>query len=251
MTGSFGVAPDIGAGEPAKQAGALTIVCSDCPRNGKTLFAKLACDMIALRRGEPPLIYDTDEPVGGLLQHFPGAGQVVDLAKTPEQVAVIDGMLSADNGAFLLDLEDRHFRPFFSMCNEIAFEHGAATVGLDVTVYFVVDRLVRSVEALLELNSTFRDWRIVPVLNNGIGHAADNPTIVADYTRANFRREILLPDLSPEALAMVEHPDFHFDQFVAGRYEHFPFELKVELWDFLETLYHQRDLAEEKPSRPA
>jgi len=231
-------------------ASSLTIICSDCPRNGKTLFAKLACDLIRLRRGEAPQIFDTDEPDGGLAAHFPDSSKIVDLASTPQRVAVIDGMLAARETAFVMDLEDRHYAPFFSMCADIGFAEGAREAGLDVTVFFVVDRTVRSVEALIALNETFGDLRVVPVLNRGVGYSVDEPDIAKAYQRQHFEREIVLPDLSPEALGMLEHPDFHFDAFIAGRYEHFPFELKGELWDFLETLYEQRDQAEDDPARP-
>ncbi|MEM1040126.1 MAG: hypothetical protein AAGI12_11745 [Pseudomonadota bacterium] len=230
-------------------AGSLTIICSDCPRNGKTLFAKLACDLVRLRRGDAPQIFDTDEPDGGLAAHFPDTSTIVDLAKTPQRVGVIDGMLSAKDTAFVIDLADRHYTPFFSMCADIGFVEGAREVGLDVTVFFVVDRTVRSVEALIALNETFRDLRVVPVLNTGIGHGINEPAIAKAFDRQHFERVITLPDLSADALGMMEHVDFHFDAFVAGRYEHFPFELRAELWDFLETLYAQRDQAEDDPAR--
>jgi len=65
------------------------------------------------------------------------------------------------------------------------------------------------------------------------------------YHSMQFEREILLPELSAEALGLLEHVDFHFDGFVAGHFDTLPFELKSELWDFLETLYEQRKSVED------
>jgi len=78
------------------------------------------------------------------------------------------------------------------------------------------------------------------VRNRAIGDALDQGNMADVYQGMKFDREILLPVLSSESLGMLEHPDFHFDSFVAGRYGELPFEMKTELWEFLESLYEQR-----------
>jgi len=72
----------------------ITIVCSDCSRNGKTLFAKLVADLLALRHGAPPIIFDTAAPDGSIIRQFPATTRIIDLTKTPEQLALFDGILS-------------------------------------------------------------------------------------------------------------------------------------------------------------
>ena len=227
-----------------------TIVCSDCPRNGKTLFAKLAADLLSLRLGHPPHIFDTDEPDGSLITHFPNHGEIIDLSKTTEQVALFDGMLSQPDGHFLVDLEDRHFAHFFNIYRDIGFEAGAEEVGLDLSVFFLIDRTEASIEAAAELSASIPQTRFLTVRNSAIGDALSIGTSADIYHRMRIDREILLPQLSPEALGMLEHPDFHFDTFIAGKYEHFPFELKAELWSFLEGLYEQRDSVERGSTYP-
>ena len=218
-----------------------TIVCSDCPRNGKTLFAKLAADLLALRLGHPPHIFDTDEPDGGLIAHFPRHGEVIDLSKTTQQVALFDGMLGQPGGHFLIDLSARHFSKFFNIYRDIGFEQGAEESGLDVSVFFLIDRTEASIEAAAALSASIPGTRFLTVRNSAIGDALGQGQATNIYHQMRIDREILLPQLSPEALGMLEHPDFHFDTFIAGKYEHFPFELKAELWGFLEGLYEQRD----------
>ena len=223
-----------------QSSSSATIVCSDCARNGKTLFAKLATDLLVLRNGEPPLIFDTDEPDGSLLYHFPGAGSVINISKTTAQVELFDGMLRQSNGHFMIDLAARHFTKFFEIYRDIGFEEGAEEVGLDVSVFFLIDRTEASVATAAELARSLPKTRFVPVRNAAIGDALFEGATADLYHSIRFAREILLPELSSEALGMLEHPDFHFDAFVAGNYEHFPAELKAELWGFLESLYEQR-----------
>lgn len=238
------------AKEWGQTTSAATIVCSDCPRNGKTLFAKLAADLLKLRMGAVPTIFDTDEPDGSLLTHFPDCGQIVDLAKTTSQVALFDGMLSEPGTHFLIDLSARHFSRFFSIYRDIGFEDGARETGLDVSIFYLIDRTAASIESAAELAASVPNTRFIPVRNAAIGDALDEGRMADIYHKIRVAKEINLPVLSAEALGMIEHPDFHFDVFVAGNYDHFPFELKAELWGFLESLYEQRDSVDEGSTHP-
>lgn len=222
------------------QTRSVTVVCSDCSRNGKTLFAKLAADLLALRHGEPPRIFDTDAPDGTLIRQFPGGAQVIDLSRTREQMTLFDGVFAAGKGHFLIDLSAHHFRHFFDIYCDIEFEAGAREAGIDVTVFFLIDRSAASIENAANLRKRIPDTRFVPVRNAAIGDALDQGNMADVYYGMKFDREILLPVLSAEALGLLEHPDFHFDSFVAGRYGELPFEIKTELWEFLETVYEQR-----------
>jgi len=222
------------------QTSSVTIVCSDCSRNGKTLFAKLAADLLALRHGEPPHIFDTDAPDGNLIRQFPGNSEIIDLTKTRQQMSLFDGILSAGKGHFLIDLSAHHFRHFFEIYCDIQFEIGAQEAGIDNTVFFLIDRSVASIENAAALRKRIGQTRFVPVRNKAIGDALDEGNMADLYQRMHVEREILLPVLSSEALGLLEHPDFHFDSFVAGHYGELPFELKTELWEFLETVYEQR-----------
>lgn len=244
-------------------ASSATIICSDCTRNGKTLFAKLVCDLLTLRQGANTVIFDTDAPDGGLVHHYGGeevlrvrseeaglpVGGIVDLASTPQHVRLFDSLLSG-RGDYVVDLAARHLRRFFDIYKEIDFETGAREVGLSVSVFYIIDRGPKSLETLLALAKSLPDTRFVPVRNAAFGDALDDPDLAQAYARLAMEREIALPELSGDALAMAGHVDFHFDTFIAGRYDHFPADLKAELWMLLETLYGQREATDESVVHP-
>jgi len=241
-------------------ASSATIICSDCTRNGKTLFAKLATDLLTLRKGEAPFIFDTDNPDGTLLTHFPGRGKIVNLARTDEHVALFDGMLSPlselpedlqrGGGHFMIDLSTRHLKRFFDIFREIDFQTGANETGLDVSIFFLIDRKENSIANAVELAASLPDTRFVPVRNAAFGNVLEEWHTAEIFQKIAHEREILIPELSGEALGLLEHPEFHFDGFVAGHYEHFSFELKAELWGFLESLYEQRESASDRETHP-
>ena len=214
------------------------------------MFAKLAADLLALRLGEPPQIFATDEPDGGLIRHFPHHAQILDLSKTTAQVALFDGMLAQKDTHFLIDLADRHFTRFFKIYTDIGYDAGAEEAGLDMTVFFLIDRTETSIQVAADLSAAIPHTRFLTVRNSAIGDALGEGRAADIYHKMRIDREILLPQLSAEALGMLEHPDFHFDTFIAGKYEHFPFELKAELWSFLEGLYEQRDSVETGSTYP-
>lgn len=219
--------------------GSLTIVCSDCPRNGKTILSKLSADLIALRHGALPVIYDTDAPAGDIIRQFPDAARILELEKTPQQVALFDGILS-EGGHHLIDLSAHHFPRFFDIYRDIDFETGAAEAAIFCSVYFIIDRTNASLEAGYALSQSVQRTQFIPVRNSVIGDVLDQGQNGDLYHHMAQGRDMLLPALSGEALGMIEHPDFHFDAFVANRYDGLTFELEAELWDFLEVLYEQR-----------
>ena len=219
----------------------LTIVCSDASRNGKTLLSKLVSDTFCLRLGSPPLIYETDSR-GVLGSHFSEGSRVIDLSRTSDQVALFDSVLGASSDTpknFLVDLSSDSLTRFFDLFIDIDFASGASASGTSVVVLFIVDRVVSSIECAVALRSRLRGVTFVPVRNSAIGDALDAPG-GSDLYNELGEHEILLPDLSGEALGYLEHPDFHFDSFLAGRYDNLDFGVRAELMGFLESVYEQR-----------
>ena len=235
---------DVRAGQAG---GSLTVVCSDSPRNGKTLFSKLICDLMRLRTGTPPHIFDTDEPDGDIVRHFPGHAEIVDLARTRQQVATFDGVVGAPDRHFHIDLSARHLERFFRIAGDIGLEAGMEEAGSTLRVFYVVDRDVASVDHAADLRARFPACDFAAVRNGAIGDALDDAGALATYRRMRLDREVLLPALSGVALGWLEHPDFHFDDFLTGRHDSaIAYEVRAELWAFLETMYAQRE-AEDDP----
>ena len=221
----------------------LTIVCSDASRNGKTLLSKLVADTCYLRYGVHPKIYETG-PRSVLGVHFPAKTRVIDLSHTPDQVLLFDSVLSASsdtppNNHFLVDLSSDSLPRFFDLFFDIDFASGASEAGVSVYVLFIVDRVISSIECAVRLRSLLSDTKFVPVRNTAIGDALDAPGGSDLYSELG-EHEILLPELSGEALGYLEHPEFHFDSFLAGRYDNLSFFVGSELTGFLEAVYEQR-----------
>lgn len=229
------------ASDRPRASGSLTIVCSDCSRNGKTLFAKLAAGLLRLRHGAAPTIFDTDFPEGSLVRHFPENSSLVDLTRTPDQVRLFDGILSSPAGShFLIDLSARYLRTFGEIVSGIGFQEAAQERAIDAIIYFLIDRKPSSIEAALRLNRQLPSFRFVPVRNEVIGDALEEPQVIDVFNKIRAEREIMLPALTAEALGLLEHPGFQFDPFLAGHYENLSFEMRAELWGFMEALYEQR-----------
>ena len=222
--------------------GSLTVVCSDSPRNGKTLFAKLLADLLRLRNGAVPHLFDTDEPDGDLIHHYGAeAGAITDLARTRQQVALFDSVIGAPDRHFLVDLSARHLERFFRIAGDIGLEAGAAEAGTRLRIYYVVDRTVASVTHAHDLRVRFPACDFATVRNGAIGDALDDAGALATYRRMRLDREVLLPALSGVALGWLEHHAFHFDDFLAGKHDtSIDFQTRAELWAFLETMYAQR-----------
>ena len=242
--------------QPAGHAGgSLTVVCSDSARNGKTLFAKLLADLMRLRTGVVPHLFDTDEPDGDLIHHYGGlaggAGQIVDLARTRQQVALFDSVIGEPSRHFLLDLSARHRGRFFRIAHDIAFEDGVEEAGTMLRIFYVLDRDQASVDHAAELRTRFPRADFTTVRNGAIGDCLDDVQALATYQAMRLEREVLLPALSGVALGWLEEPSFHFDDFLAGRYDTtIDFDTRAELWGFLETMYAQRGPEDDAGAAP-
>ena len=96
------------------------------------------------------------------------------------------------------------------------FQTGASEVGLDVSIFFVIDRNENSIAHAADLAGSLPNTRFIPIRNMAFGNSLEDWHAVETYKTIDHDREIVLPELSAEALGMLEHPEFHFDAFVAG-----------------------------------
>lgn len=217
----------------------LAIVCSDEPRNGKTLFCRVLADRYSLSGASSFRVFDTDVPSGFLAGYFPESSRIIDLSKTAGQVDLFDTIIGEPSFDYIVDLDSSLLWRFFDIYHDIAFGSAAADVGIDVTVYFFVDRTMSSVEALARLAHRFRHGDVVPVRNEMLGNILAVPRAASLYSQVKKLREIHLPRLSVDALNHIDAPHFTFADFISHNGAETPFELRVELWAFLETVYNQ------------
>ena len=185
-------------------------------------------------------IFDTDFPNGGLAGYFPASSRIIDFSRTGDQVLVFDTMVGEPNHDYVIDLQDNLLNPFFRIYSDIAFDEGAAEAGIAVSVYFMLDRTLTSVRAASEVSRLAAGASFIPVRNEAIGNILAIPEGARLYEGIRKNREIMLPRLSIDALNLIDDPQFSFSGFVARNGEGYPLELKIELFQFLETIYNQR-----------
>ncbi len=217
----------------------IYIICSDRERNGKTLFARLFADCLSLRSGKLR-IFDTDGPKGQLAYWFADNSEIVDLARTPDQMKLFDTMLEEPEFDYLVDLSARHFIRFFSIFSDIGFEAAAKVAGMEVAVLFMLDPSANSLQAAIDLRGKLRDSRLNVIRNEAIGDPLLMPGVEHAYYEIRFDREIILPALSETARAYIAQEDFTYSGLVLGRQVDVPIEIRSELWNFLEIIYNQR-----------
>ena len=189
-------------------------------------------------------VFDTDFPDGGLAGYFPASSRIIDFARTGDQVLVFDTMVDEPDHDYVIDLQDNLLKPFFKVYSDIAFAEGAAEAGIAVSVYFMLDRTLTSVRAAAEVSRLAAGASFVPVRNEAIGNILAIPEGARLYEGIRKNREIMLPRLSVDALNLIDDPQFSFSGFVARNGEGYPLELKIELFQFLETIYNQRRVDE-------
>ncbi len=100
----------------------------------------------------------------------------------------------------MIDLSARHFSPFFQIYRDIDFQTGAEECGLEVSIFFIIDRTEASIVAAAELCASLRahplhsgskrsDWRCT----------CQWEKVLTFLQGMRVDREIILPELSAEA----------------------------------------------------
>lgn len=222
----------------------VSIICSDEPRNGKTLFARLLADCLSLGGTELLRIFDTDHPHGGLAGYFPASSDIVEFSKTGGQVRLFDTIMAEPGFDYVIDLQDHLLEQFFSIFADIGFAEAASSAGISITVYYLVDRHLNSVERAARLARSFTDVHFVPVRNEALGNVLSLPQAAKLYHEMPKTRDLALPRLSIAALNRIDEADFTFARFIESNGSAEALEMRIELWNFLESVYNQRQTAE-------
>lgn len=190
-------------------------------------------------------MFDTDVPNGDIAGHHPRSSRIVDFAKTTGQVALFDTVINEPEYDYLVDLQAENLRSFFRIFNDISFDAGAREAGVAITVYYVLDRTVTSVQAAKDIRRLAGRATFVTVVNEAVGNVLVLPQAASIHAEINPDRTITLPRLSIEALNLTDQPEFTFSGFIASNGMNVPLELRVELFGFLEAIYNQKKVGEE------
>ena len=193
-----------------------------------------------MRDSERLRIFDTDTPGGGLSQWFPGISQIVDITRTGDQVKLFDTIINEPHYNYVIDLQSSLLDKFFNIFHDIRFDEGAAEAGIGVAVFFLIDRSLATLSAARRVQERLRNSDFVIVRNDAVGDMLHIPAAAADYLNIRKDRDLILPALSLAAREFIEAPGFTFADFIAGETENAPPDIRYELWNFLETIYNQR-----------
>lgn len=185
-------------------------------------------------------IFDTDFPNGGLARSFPESSEIIDIERTAGQVRLFDTMIGEPDVNYVVDLQASLFSRFFTIFQDIGFDQGAADTGIGLVVFFIVDRSMSSIHSAERLRPKIGSSEFVLVHNQAIGTLLHLPSAATEYSEIQKDRDLVLPKFSDAARNFVEEPEFSFADFIAGGYHDVPMEIRVEIWNFLESLYNQR-----------
>ncbi len=185
-------------------------------------------------------VFDTDHPNGGLAHYFPYNSEIIDLARTVDQVRLFDTIIAEPQFHYIIDLQSEFLNKFFKIFSDIRFDEGAREAGIGVAVFFIVDRSMSSIHAAEWLRGQLACSEFILVRNDAIGTLLHMPVAAANYLRINKDRDLILPKLSANAVSFIEQRGFTFSDFIAGEMSPPPDAVRLELWKFLETIYNQR-----------
>ncbi len=226
------------------------IICSDRARCGKTLLARVFAAKLALRRENNPLVFDTDLSGNGIINYLADKTRLIDLSKVADQVALFDTMIEANenqsaSGAldFVVDVASSELARFFTLFNDIGFERGACEAGLDVRIYYVVSWTQRSLQTCDEIASMLTESQFFAVRNMAITAYPFTPGPGQEALAAKINISLFLNALSPAAFAIINEYGFSFSRFVSGGYKGLSKEVRLEIWNFLEGIYNQTNMA--------
>ncbi|MCB1462191.1 MAG: hypothetical protein KDJ90_07130 [Nitratireductor sp.] len=215
-------------------------MCSDEARNGKTLFARILGDQVALSDISRLCVFDTDHPRGDLVHWFPKNTQIIDLSRTVDQIKLFDTMIGEPDKHYVVDLQSSLLEKFFKIFHDIAFDEAVSEAGTAVTVYFIVDRSYGSVLGARSVHRQIRASEFVTVINEAIGSPLQLAEAALAYRGIPKDREIVLPALSRAAREYINSAGFTFSDFIVSNAEAAPANVRFELWAFLERIYNQR-----------
>ena len=119
------------------------LVCSDEPRNGKTLYARLLADYLILC-GRAPLIFDASHGADDLSGYYLVRSYKVDLSTALGQMALFDRALARDVQDCVVDLPAHILSRTAGLMRDIAFAEAGRGHGLSTVIHFLLDRRFES-----------------------------------------------------------------------------------------------------------
>jgi len=227
-----------------------SIICSDQPRNGKTLVARLIADYQLLCQRETE-VFDLSQGQRGLRVYFPVRGRRIDLTKTSDQMALLDRALSSPSHDCIVYLPPHLLGDFFKYLHQFHFSAAARAHSLEIIIYFVVDKASGSIAACDTLRQQNLDDRFIVVWNE-----AHLPSVREGFATGLLQTlkkdgQLVIPKLPPNLIKPVEDPGFSFSNFVLTDEPKLEPALAEALKTFLADIFHQLEVIEGEAETPA
>lgn len=216
------------------------IVCSDQPRNGKTLVARLLCDYLILTR-RAPHIFDAAPTPGGLRSYFPARASKVELSTTAGQMALFDRALAQPLQDSLVDMPAHLLTGIADVMRRIGFGDPAHTPGLEVVVLFLADRTGDSLLAGRKLRGLLRPARFIIVKNEAVLLAEFDRLDKFLYDGLARNGQLVLPRLQGELAAAIEDRTFSFRRFAEDGHATMARQTSEGIEAFLARVFRQFD----------
>lgn len=96
------------------------IICSPCPRVGKTLLARLLSEFLLLKNGAV-IAFDLNLREPSLLDYLPNITETAEIDDTFGKMRLMDRIIIDDGTTKVIDLGFHAFDEFFKMSEEIGF----------------------------------------------------------------------------------------------------------------------------------
>jgi hypothetical protein len=98
----------------------IYIICSPCPRVGKTLLARLLSEYLLLKNGAV-IAFDINLREPSLIDYLPNITETAEIDDTFGKMQLMDRIIVDDGTAKVIDLGFHAFDEFFKMSEEIGF----------------------------------------------------------------------------------------------------------------------------------
>jgi len=196
-----------------------------------------------LRKENSPLIFDTDLSGNGIVNYFPEKTRDIDLSKVADQVLLFDTMLETGSDGksidYVVDVSANELNRFFRIFSDIGFERGAFEVNLDVHVCYIISWTLKSLKNAAKIRDVLVDSRFTVVRNMGIEALPFTPDPEEESQVPNLEIDLFLNALSPEVFRIINDTQFSFARFIEGGHDDLEYELRAEIWNFLEDVHNQ------------
>jgi len=196
-----------------------------------------------LRKENSPLIFDTDLSGNGIVNYFPEKTRSIDLSRVADQVLLFDTMLeSGTNGKsvdFVVDVSANELKRFFRIFSDIGFERGAFEVDLDIQVCYIISWTLKSLKNAAKIRDILVSSKFTLVRNMAIEALPFTPDPEEEAQLPNLDIDLFLNALSPEVFRIINNVQFSFARFIEGGHDDLAYEVRAEIWNFLEDVHNQ------------